>query len=873
MEKLSVEKQGEIKKMASERIKKLLLKAGFEEKQLADMSRDQMMQALADIWVQEGEEQGAIGGEIEKPIEIPPAMMSMEMFMQWMMMTKQEEKEKEEKRMQEIERIRKEEKQEEKEKEEKRMQEAERIRKEEKEEAERIRKEEKEKEEKRMQEAERIRKEEKEREEKAEKARKDELELQRQQFQIQLEQLRKDREDAEKRRLEQMIEFEKARKSEEEVRQKQIEDKRIREEEKEKLRIAELEQVEQARQEELKLQEVEKQERTELEKLRVSLKEAQYKELIEEREDRKKQMELLQRKMEQDQERMIAKQEEEEKRKRGESGSLIVKIKKIGDAMKHVLPKMPNDMMEIPLYFETVENAFHSFDVERGYWVKLLLPLMTPKARTVLNRLSYAQLDNYEQVKQLLLREFKLTPREYRARFIDAKKTVDETYTMFSARLKNLLNYYVRSRRVERNFEKLFDLLVADKLKESLPPGPLQFVLSKEGTECFEASVVADLADIHVNNRIGLAFAAKSNFGNQNIGFTDKDSFPYQNGKWKTNQSNQYKGKDVQGRSFVPYENREQIGQQQMFNRSSPNFVRKNNNTVYTDYKKREGNDQREYKVTPGTVKRCHNCGSDKHLVKFCSVPVTTSNYNKQTENTRVNQIQVMSGTNGNDQNIGLEQQETEVKSVMKCGLEKEVLLDNQIQTESVIKSDNQTLRKSLLQYVNVELRGKNGSNSVKINALIDSGTEVPVISEELLEGMEMEEMGKVNLQCVAGDAIPAKLVKIDVRLCGNNENEAKHLQTLTPYISLICASVANMGSKERFLLHPEIIEELKAVPQIQIQANVMTRAQCQRKEKLVNESENETESSSEDETERNDLQNVWKDGVTSEMNKQEMAA
>src|SRR3984885_9450448 len=138
MEKLSVEKQGEIKKMASERIKKLLLKAGFEEKQLADMSRDQMMQALADIWVQEGEEQGAIGGEIEKPIEKSPATMSMEMLMQWMMMTKQK-------------------------------------RKEEKEEAERIRKEEKEREEKRMQEEDGIREEEKEREEKAEKARKDEL--------------------------------------------------------------------------------------------------------------------------------------------------------------------------------------------------------------------------------------------------------------------------------------------------------------------------------------------------------------------------------------------------------------------------------------------------------------------------------------------------------------------------------------------------------------------------------------------------------------------------------------------------------------------------------------------------------------------------
>ena len=40
-----------------------------------------------------------------------------------------------------------------------------------------------------------------------------------------------------------------------------------------------------------------------------------------------------------------------------ENDSLIAKMKKIGDAMKHVFPRMPNDMMEVPLYFETVENA------------------------------------------------------------------------------------------------------------------------------------------------------------------------------------------------------------------------------------------------------------------------------------------------------------------------------------------------------------------------------------------------------------------------------------------------------------------------------------------------------------------------------------
>ena len=103
-------------------------------------------------------------------------------------------------------------------------------------------------------------------------------------------------------------------------------------------------------------------------------------------------------------------------------------MKKIGDTMKHVLPRMPNDIMEVPLYFETVENAFRSFEVGRRYWVKLLLPVMTQRARTVINRVTLADRDNYYAVvKEQLLKKFKLTLREYRSKFMDAKKTAEET--------------------------------------------------------------------------------------------------------------------------------------------------------------------------------------------------------------------------------------------------------------------------------------------------------------------------------------------------------------------------------------------------------------------------------------------------------------
>ena len=84
---------------------------------------------------------------------------------------------------------------------------------------------------------------------------------------------------------------------------------------------------------------------------------------------------------------------------------------------------------------------------------------------------------------------------------------------MFTARLKNLLNYYVKSRQVNDDYERLLDLLISDKLKESLPPGPLQFVLSKKGAECFKSSMIADLPDIHANNKIGMPSYSKQSYG------------------------------------------------------------------------------------------------------------------------------------------------------------------------------------------------------------------------------------------------------------------------------------------------------------------------------------------------------------------------
>jgi len=106
---------------------------------------------------------------------------------------------------------------------------------------------------------------------------------------------------------------------------------------------------------------------------------------------------------------------------------------------------------------------------------------------------------SYDKVKQFLLTDFRLTPKEYKVRFDTASKNGNETYVLVTFRLGNLLSYYLRSRGVE-DFPTLCELLVSDKLKSCLPPGTLNYVLSLEGDDFFYSSKVAGLTDTYAAN-------------------------------------------------------------------------------------------------------------------------------------------------------------------------------------------------------------------------------------------------------------------------------------------------------------------------------------------------------------------------------------
>ena len=111
-----------------------------------------------------------------------------------------------------------------------------------------------------------------------------------------------------------------------------------------------------------------------------------------------------------------------------------------------------------------------------------------------------------------------------RDRFWAATKRSEETYTLFGSRVKNLFLYYMDSQRVKSQ-EELVDLIVSDRIKQTLTDDCLKHVLSAEGDDWFHTAKLTSVVDTFVNSRLNMGTprkgsdAAKPNrFGYKNSG-------------------------------------------------------------------------------------------------------------------------------------------------------------------------------------------------------------------------------------------------------------------------------------------------------------------------------------------------------------------
>ncbi|GFW07076.1 transposon Tf2-6 polyprotein [Trichonephila clavipes] len=87
------------------------------------------------------------------------------------------------------------------------------------------------------------------------------------------------------------------------------------------------------------------------------------------------------------------------------------------------------------LFFQSLERAFLTKKINDEYKSEILINLLGERAHNVLLYIKEDELNDYEKLKSIVLREFQLTPRECLNSFKNAVKSSGETYIRFAARL------------------------------------------------------------------------------------------------------------------------------------------------------------------------------------------------------------------------------------------------------------------------------------------------------------------------------------------------------------------------------------------------------------------------------------------------------
>ncbi|GFX29772.1 uncharacterized protein TNCV_4749011 [Trichonephila clavipes] len=118
------------------------------------------------------------------------------------------------------------------------------------------------------------------------------------------------------------------------------------------------------------------------------------------------------------------------------------------------------------------------------------------------NMIKKEELNDYEKLKSIVLREFQLTPRECLNSFKNAVKSSGETYIQFAARLTANFQYYCSLRKVN-SFESLCDLIISDKLYETLNKETATHIGIREAEDWFRPIDLAKECDIYVSSRSG----------------------------------------------------------------------------------------------------------------------------------------------------------------------------------------------------------------------------------------------------------------------------------------------------------------------------------------------------------------------------------
>ncbi|GFV31649.1 SCAN box domain-containing protein [Trichonephila clavipes] len=126
---------------------------------------------------------------------------------------------------------------------------------------------------------------------------------------------------------------------------------------------------------------------------------------------------------------------------------------------KKLIPDFDPKQSDISLYLVIFERQAKRASIEKKEWVGQLLGLLPLEIVQFIAREPEEQAENYDYVKKLLLKRFKLSSEVFRQKFVQHQKKSDSTWKDFTFEITNYLDEWLIGLEIN-TFQDLKDLMM-----------------------------------------------------------------------------------------------------------------------------------------------------------------------------------------------------------------------------------------------------------------------------------------------------------------------------------------------------------------------------------------------------------------------------
>ncbi|GFU51527.1 retrovirus-related Pol polyprotein from transposon 17.6 [Trichonephila clavipes] len=132
------------------------------------------------------------------------------------------------------------------------------------------------------------------------------------------------------------------------------------------------------------------------------------------------------------------------------------------------MPKFNLRNDDISLFLELFERQAKVLQMPRDQWVTYLIGVLPVEINNIIAREPEEQASDYEHIREVLLKRFKLSVEKFRQLLVKTQKNSEATWYDFYHELKTFLDGCLNGLKIE-TFEQLRDLMLVDQIKRRSP--------------------------------------------------------------------------------------------------------------------------------------------------------------------------------------------------------------------------------------------------------------------------------------------------------------------------------------------------------------------------------------------------------------------